>query len=185
MNIKDSALRTAVLKALRDAVDAELSNERTDTFEAVKQLYALTGSKSLDVRLPDGVKVASLSLTIPKAGPKVTDKAKFDKWLMKRYPSAVVKVPARREIASSFGDNVLANEVAFTPDGRALTAEGEIVPGVEYHEAGDPKTFSIRFEKGGRETIGAAWSNGEFAHLMPGMAPATVALPAAPDGGDA
>jgi hypothetical protein len=56
------------------------------------------------------------------------------------------------------------------------TKDGEVVPGVEHRPAGDPKSFSITFEKGtGRQQIAAAWSDGAFGGLLPGIAPATLA----------
>lgn len=169
MTLKDNALRSAILKAISDALKAEVDAGRTELFDELLELHELTGAKSLDVSLPDGRKIASISLAMPKAG--------LDAWIAQHYKGAVIKVPARREISPPFRDELLSR-LTFTPEGVAIDENGEIVPGVEWRAAGAPKSFSIRFEKTGREQIAAAWSDGQFGPLMPGIAPDRPALPA-------
>lgn len=184
MSLKEHALRTAVLKAVSDALKSEVEADRGDLFEELCGLHELTGAKSLDVTLPDGRKVASISLAMPKAGPAITDSAAFDAFIAEQYPQAIIKVPARKEIAESFREELLSRLVAAgNPMGSEMVdaSLGMLVPGVEYHEAGGPKSFSVRFEKTGREQIAAAWSDGDFGPLMPGIAPDRPALPGAVD----
>lgn len=164
-----TALRTAILKALRDAIDEELEAERATTLSEVRQVYEAYGAKSFDVRLSDSTKVASISLAIPKAEAAVTGPAELDAFIEATYPHAMLIVPASRTVSPAFREEFL-RRLEFI-DGTPVTPEGEVVPGVEYRAAGEPKSFSVRFEKTGRERIARAWALGQFGALMPGMAP--------------
>jgi hypothetical protein len=170
MTLKDNALRAAILKAVADGLAAELDAGRSELFAELTDLYDVTGSKSLDVKLLDGAKVASISLSMPKAGPVITDPIAFDEFVREHYPHGIVKVPAREEVSPAFRDELL-KRLTYTPEGVAITEDGEIVAGLEHKPAGAPKSFSIRFEKGGREQIAMAWSDGLLGALMPGIAP--------------
>ena len=102
-SVKERAMRAAVLKCVSDALKAEVDAERGELFADLVNLYEFTGSKSLDVKLPDGkTKVASITLSMPKAGPAVTDRAAFEAWIAERYPHSVVTVPERREVSGAF-----------------------------------------------------------------------------------
>lgn len=173
MSLKERALRAAAMKAVSDALKAEVDSERSELMSELLDMYHDFGAKSFDVRM-DGVKVASIPLSIPKPGPEVVDCAVFDAWVESTYPQAIVSVPASKTISPAFKEHLLGL-ITFT-DTAAISPEGEIVPGVEWRESGDPKTFSIRFEKLGREAIAAAWSDGKLGALMPGIAPALPAV---------
>ncbi len=159
MSIKDAALRTAVLKAVADALKAETDADRGALQQALIDLYDATGGKTLDVRLPNGERVATISLPISQSAWRVTDRAKLKAWCEANRPEWLYEVPAHTEVA----------EAAVL---EAVEQTGEDVPGVTFEEGGTPQSFRVTFEKSGRRAIAAAWSDGVFGHSLPGMAPA-------------
>lgn len=68
MSLKERALRAAAMKAVSDALKAEVDSERSELMSELLDMYHDFGAKSFDVHL-DGVKVASIPLSIPKPGP--------------------------------------------------------------------------------------------------------------------
>lgn len=168
VSLKDAALRTAVLKAVADALKAEAEADRHELFAALVELYKESGAKSLDVRLPDGTKVATISLAIEQSKPVVTDHGALLAWALENRPEWCREIPARTDVAEA----AVFESVEFTPDGQAVTSDGEIVPGVAVTPGGSPRNFSVRFETHGRSAIAAAWSDGRFGGALPGMAPA-------------
>jgi hypothetical protein len=168
MSIKEAALRTVVLKAISDALKAEAEADRHELFDALVDLYEATGGKTLDVRLPDDTKVATISLAIEKAAPEVFDRAALQAWAVENRPEWCNAIPAHVEVS----EKAALEGVEFTPEGIAVTPGGEVVPGLRMKRGGTPKNFSVRFESRGRNAIAAAWSDGVFAGALPGMAPA-------------
>jgi hypothetical protein len=179
MSLKDNALRAAVLKAIADALKAEVDAGRDDLMHELLGLYDATGAKSLDVKVGD-VKVASIPLSIPKAGIEIADADALDAWIADRYPDCLVEVPAKTVVSSVVREAVVKSAVRAFDSGDVMTEDGELIDGLIYKEAGRPKSFSIRFEPDGRNRIAAAWQDGTLGALMPGIAPtAPLALSAA------
>lgn len=180
MSLKANALRAAVMKAISDALKAEVDAGRGELMAELLDLYDATGAKSLDVKVGD-VKVASIPLSIPKAGIAVKDQAAFTAFVDSNYPQAVIVPPTSKQVAAAWQEAYLKECVI--DGGEVIDPNtGEVVPGLEHKEAGRPKTFSIRFEKTGREAIAAAWQDGRLGELMPGIAPtAPLVLPEATD----
>lgn len=168
MSIKDAALRTVVLRAISDALKAETDNDKAALFDAVVDLYEATGSKTLEVRLPDGEKVATITLAIEQSKPETFDHAALLAWAQENRPEWCHEVPARIEVS----EKAAVDGVEFTPEGIAVTPGGEVVPGLRMKRGGTPTHTSVRFEKTGRQAIAGAWSRGEFGDALPGMAPA-------------
>ena len=154
MDIKQRALRTAALKALTDYIMDASKQERGAMMEELLALNELTGSKSLEVKLPTGEQVATVSLAVSKGGFAVYDDRAFAMWVLENHPELVeVKVP-------TINKSRILKEIAET---------GEAVPGVRYEEGGEPKSFSVRFATGGRDTLLNAWYGGELAGALPDM----------------
>lgn len=168
MSIKEAALRTAVLKAVSDALKAEADADRASLQDALIDLYEATGGKTLDVKLPDGTKVATISLAIEHSAPETFDRAALLAWAVENRPEWCHEVPAHIEVS----EKAALEGVEFTPEGIAVTPGGEVVPGLRMKRGGTPKSFSVRFESTGRSAIAAAWSDGVFGNALPGMAPA-------------
>lgn len=166
MNAPDTALRTAVLKTLADDIGGAITADK----ESLRESMTATGSEKTGARLPDGTKVASLSLAGGELAPRITDPAAFRAWVERCHPGELETV-----IRDSFMQAVLSDAKKA---GRALDrASGEVIPGVTF----EPTTPYIRvtFTKGdldGRELIRRAWRDGVI------ELPAMLALPA---GGEA
>lgn len=168
MSIKEAALRRVVLQAISDALKAETDNDKAALFDAVVDLYEATGSKSLEVRLPDGTKVATITLVIDASKPEVFDRAALTSWAVENRPEWCNAIPAHVDVS----EKAAIEGVEFTPEGIAVTPGGEVVPGLRMKRGGKPKHTSVRFEHEGRQAIAAAWSAGVFGDALPGMAPA-------------
>lgn len=168
MNIKEAALRRAVLAAISDALKAESERDKQLVFEAMTGLYDQTGSKVLDVKLPDGTRVASLTLALTGDKTTVTDRAALLEWARENAPEFVHTVPAHDEVSESG----LMETLTFTDEGDAVTASGELVPGIRKVAGGQPSHTMLKFQPNGRQAIADAWASGMFGNSLPGMAPA-------------
>lgn len=191
MNLKDRNLRFALLKAVADAINEELAGERADHLVDLRERYDESGVKSFDVKLPDGTKVAGISLSIPKAATEVTDEEVFTQWCRDNFPTAItehvipaqpaVVLPATPERTVYVVDPKLTATLlkdAKIVDGVPFTKDGLLIEGVEHKPAGDPKSFSVRYETDGRDALAVAYRAGELDHLVAGST-----LPALDSGG--
>jgi hypothetical protein len=185
MNLRDQNTRFSLLKAFRDAIDAELSNEREEHTAELLRLYEESGIKSMDVKLPDGGKVATISLSIPKPTFKITDEQALLDWCQANMPTAVhvdvipeqpeQVIPAVPEhevyrLDQGMVDALLKGAKPVDPSagGLVVDEDGTVVDGVEFVPAGAPKSFSVRYESTGREALAMAYRAGELDHLVAG-----------------
>lgn len=165
MSLREDALRAAVLKAIRDAIDVTYRQVRVGMVLALLDARRDTGLRSLDVELPDGTKVATVSLTQPKPSIRV-DEAGFVAWVGKEHPSEIVP-SVRDAFRRAVMDRLLAvgNDVVDKETGEAVTwAQQTAAP--------EPTTFSLRFAgpagADGRGAIAAAWQAGQLDGYAPG-----------------
>ena len=87
--LKDEALRATVLGALRDLIDGEYTNARGLVLDELVIAWDVLGVKSLDVRLPGGETVATVTLVEPSDEVVVTDRPAFTSWVQRRAPEMV------------------------------------------------------------------------------------------------
>lgn len=175
MSLKILTARTAVLKALRDAIDAELSGSRADVLDGLLDAKASLGVKSVDVTLPDGTKVASVTLTEPKGRIAVTNDEAFARYVLDRWPDEVAMT-----VRSAWQKKLLAR-LKDAGDGDVVDPEtGELVDGVTAYPPADPSSFSLRYADGGRERIADAYRNGQLGELAD-LTPQTPAIPKGSD----
>lgn len=151
--MKALALRVAVLKALADKVADAATNARG---ELLRQM-AEAGAEKVAAELPDGRKVASVSMA---GGNKVTavvvNEAELLAWVKSTRPDEV-----EERVRPSYRKALLED----------LARHGEEVPGVEL---GLSRTYlSNRFTGGGEDVIAEAWARGAL------ELPEILALPAA------
>lgn len=185
MKLKDLNLRIALLKAISDAITEEVANARQAHRDELVERYVDEGTKSFDVRLPNGTKVGAISLTVPKAVTEVTDEELLLKWARENAPDLIEEVtipgvaahfveavPERTEFAlnakriTELLDRVKPVESA---GGEVVDPDtGSLVDGVTYTPGGTPKSFSVRYEEDGREALALAYRAGELSHLVGG-----------------
>jgi hypothetical protein len=159
VNLAEEAARLAVLRELRDRLDDEISQARTAVFADLAAARAAMGMKSADVRLPDGAKLGTVTITEPSDGIDV-DPAGFLAWVQAHHPGEVVpavREPFRRKVIG--GLVIAAGQVIF-----ADTAE--LVPWATVRLAGEPTTFAYRPAKTASAAIEAAYRAGALGHAL-------------------
>jgi len=196
LSLKDANARFAFLKAVSDAIAAEMASNRAEHTARLVERYKDEGTKSFDIRL-GALKVANITLTVPKSTTTVTDMSAFAEWCADNAPDALVMVPGlpaivvpavaayvipptsdRIEVDPKWVTKILAT-TRPADDGAVVTSEGVLVDGVTYADGGDPKSFSVRYETDGRDALALAYRRGELNPLAEGTAlPAIAAAPA-------
>lgn len=170
MTSKQVNLEFLLKKTIADLVNDEITENRKDVFEVLLEQYDDTGSKQFVVKLPNGDKVATFTVTEPKPRERVDDKQLIE-WLIENgYGDQVITktVPAREERAVKTGA-LGAIGAELTDDGYYVTPAGEIVEGIEQVPAERPKSFTVRYaDKLAPARIIRAWRSGELSEVDAG-----------------
>lgn len=165
LTLRDRNLRMTLLNTIADAVADAMKAERVSHLEGLVDLYEASGVKSMDVRLPNGVKVATISLTIPKDSIGVTDEAELIEWAKDNAPwllkeRHVAEVPAQPAYTETVVDpkrltEFLASVKPLSPDSATVVdpSTGALVDGVAHQFGGAPKSFSVRYAPDGKENL--------------------------------
>lgn len=161
MDMQQLALEEAALKTLADVIGDRLKEVKTEMQEALDT----TGASRVEAKLPDGTKVATISMTSPKPTAVVTDPDKFLAWVRENSPANITSRLVT-EVRPAYVTALLAE---MTAAGTAEVADRETgvveaVAGVEI-KATRGRTHSVRPVDGGREAIAEAWRSGALAHL--------------------
>ena len=146
----DLVLPIAVLKVLGDEIAGRIAAQKTQAQTA----FTEWGASRVDATLPDGTKVASVTLSGEggKSASVINPNALLA-WVEDEYPGEV-----EVKIRDSFLKKLLDAAVA---EGRAVDpATGEIIPGITVRDKNP--YLSVRFKDGGRAAIVAAWRAGEL-----------------------
>ena len=162
MTLKDDAARVAVLTAVRDAIDTQLRTMRQTVFHQLNDAHATLGVKSIDVTLPDGTQVASVTIKKPKPRTVVTNTEALTEWVQARHPDEVIPT-----VRPAFLTALLARFVP-TSDGTGDVFDattGELVNGVTAYPAKEPDSFALTWTTAGRGQVADAWRNGDLADL--------------------
>lgn len=159
-------LKKTIADRLKDDVDAD----RAEVFKSLYKIYDELGVKSLSIKLPDGAKVATFTVTEPKATDK-TDDEKLIEWLEDNgYGDQVLTktIPAKK--VKSLKTGFLGAIGAELVGDQYVTPAGEIVEGIKRVPAAKPKSFSVKYEGGetGRQAVLDAWFSGELAGIDAG-----------------
>lgn len=186
MSLRDKNLRIALLKAFVDAIEDELKRERETHRDELVTRYDDEGTKSFDVKLPDGVKVATISLSIPKASTEISDGDALMAWAKENAPELLtvvehpgtpaVRVPAKppwtehqfnlREV------NALIDRLepvdSANPGPVVDPDTGQIVDGVTHTPAAAPKSYSVRYTDTGRADLARAYRSGALGEVVAG-----------------
>lgn len=161
--LKTLALEEAVLNVLEKRVADALKAQRTKVQKALEE----ADTERQAVRLPDGEKVAAISLVDPDPKADVDDEDAFVEWVAKHHPDEVVsRNIIVTEVRPAFRKTLL-DAMNKRKAAEVVTEGGEIVevPGIKLREG--TRTHSIRFEGGdaGRDLVAQAWAAGEYRHL--------------------
>jgi len=172
MSLRDQNLHMALMKAIADAVSGFMGDLREEHLDTLLRYYDDTGSKSLAVNLPDGTKIATITLPEGKEFFEVHDEVAFLEWVKANHPNLLeeVVVPPQPEmrfqrVEPAKAKKFLAGldhegELPFDP------ATGEVPDGVTYKPVGRPKSFQVRYESEGRDRVIAAWQQGDLTQLF-------------------
>jgi hypothetical protein len=156
MSLKEDAARVAVLKALRDTVDAEYEAARQRVLAGLREARHELGLKSMRVTLPDDTPVATVTLVDPRPAVVVVDEDSFTKWVAENYPT---EVETRVQVRSSWQRQFVSRlDASSGPVADPHT--GDVVPGLAAVPAPEPRSFSMRPLPGGIEEITRAWRRG-------------------------
>ncbi|RPE39816.1 hypothetical protein EDD90_2834 [Streptomyces sp. Ag109_O5-1] len=162
-NLKTRALEEAVLNVLEKKVGDALTAARAATQAALED----SDVERQGVRLPDGTKVAAISVVNPDAKPDVSDKDKLVAWVAEHAPGEIVEetITVRRVRPAYL--TALVKTMTERQAAEVVLESGEIVtvPGVTMKEG--TRTHSLRFEGGdaGRALVAAAWASDQLRHL--------------------
>lgn len=172
MNLKEQNLTFLLMKTLADMVKVETDEARAELMTVLLAQYDETGTKAFSVQIPGAEKVATFTISEPKPAVKVQDAALLA-WCRENRPELVEKVehPAveawtEERLTTAAVDTVAAD--CMLTGTSFVTGDGELVDGIEYVPAGRPKSYTVRYEKGGQDRVIAAWRNGELAGIEPG-----------------
>ena len=169
---KERNLVFLLKKTIADIVKGEVDSDRAELTIALLKQYDETGSKSVTIKIPGAEKVATFTLAEAKPTTAVDGSALLE-WCRENRPDLLTTVhhPAQE----AWDETVLADGAAATLAKEAklagtsyITDDGELIDGLEYVPAGCPKSFSVRYEKGGQERIIDAWKSGELGELDAG-----------------
>jgi hypothetical protein len=162
-----AATREAILKTLYDEIGAQLKAVRA---EVQAELDASAGVRQVAAQLPDGQLVAKVSLTDPAPEAKVTDEDAYTAWVRDHHPARPANITRRllTEVRPAFTTVLLAElTAAGVPEWCDEDGVVHTVPGVEIR-ATRARTHSVRFDKGGRDAVMAAWRAGQLtAEVLP------------------
>lgn len=170
--LKERNLEFLLMKTLADVVKGETDSKRTELMEKLLAQFEETGTKSFSIHIPGAEKVATFTIAEPKPGHKVDNDALLN-WCRENRPELVetVEHPATEAWTEAKlrddVEKVITTEYKLAGD-VYVTDEGEPVDGVEYVPAGTPKSFSVRYEKGGQDRVIEAWRSGELSSIEPG-----------------
>lgn len=171
--LKEQNLRFLLMKTLTDMVKTETDAGRAELMEVLLEQFNDIGTKSFSIGIPGAEKVATFTIAEPKPGHKVND-AELLAWCQEHRPDLVETIehpPVDPWTEYKLADGV---EKAITSKYKlagTVYVDEDMVPvdGVEYIPAGTPKSFTVRYEKGGQERVIEAWRSGELGHITPGQ----------------
>ena len=162
MNVTMPAMQAAVLKALLDEISARLDVVKRQTEEA----FTETGATQAVPELPDGTKLATVSLAGGGGTSAYVDSDnELLAWVLKEHPDQVELV-IRDGYRKALLDTAKKEGQPIDP------STGETVPGIAVKPS--KPYVSIRFKPGGKEAVAAAWRAGELAGVDI-VAPAQIA----------
>ncbi|MCX4778117.1 hypothetical protein [Streptomyces sp. NBC_01264] len=165
MSLKDAAAQEAYLKTLLDVIDASYKRQRLEVQKLLDEAARESGTQQIAASLPDGTKIATISLTKGRAEAKVTDEAAFKAWVMANYDTEIERRFVA-EVRGSFRSKLLSQMTAANKNEWADPETGVIhtVPGVAISPA-RARGHSVRMTETGPAEVWAAWRTGQLANI--------------------
>ena len=153
MTLTDLALREAALKTLADTIRDELTVVKREMGAALAE----SGATQAAALLPDGTKVGTSSLSVPRPSARVVDEAAFTEWVADHAPAETETV-----VRPAYRKSLLARMTGAGVPEVADPGTGEItpVPGVEISVGA--RTHTVRLTADGAARIAAAWRDGQL-----------------------
>jgi hypothetical protein len=160
MSLKDAAAQEAYLKTLLDVIDVTYKAKRQEVQQLLDAAAKESGTEKIAASLPDGTKIATISLTRGSAEAKVVDEAAFKVWVLENYATEIERRFVT-EVRGSFLNKLLG---AMTAANSAQWVDPETgvihdVPGVAIKPARS-RGHSVRMTGNGPADVMAAWRSG-------------------------
>lgn len=162
MSLRDTNLRYAALKLIAAMVDDAMKAEKAAHLEALQASAEESDARSWQVRIGDQ-KVAGITLSQSEAKPRITDEEDLADHLALAHPEMVETITRIKPWAQK---QLLDSIVAVTEDG-AVTADGELLPGIEMGQPGTPYQ-SLRWDSkaDGKRVMADAIRGGDLRELL-------------------
>jgi hypothetical protein len=156
--MKELTRKVALLTALKDAVEAELDAARAEARDVIIKAREELGVKSVEVTIPSGEVVATVTVAGGGVAPAVHYEDTFLRWVKENHPTEVVE-----SVRPTFS-KALLGRLEPAGDRWVDSATGEVVDGI----GGRTKSeyISVRFKPEGREAVAEAWRGGEIGALL-------------------
>lgn len=172
MNLKDANLKFLLMKTLADLVKSEVDENRAELFPELMEQFEDNGVKSFTIKVPGAEKVATFTISEPKPATKV-DTAALIQWCEANRPDLLTDVehpPVEAWTQTVLAEGAEAEIMKSCPlvGDKFYDENGAEVDGITYIPAGKPKSFTVRYEKGGQERVLQAWRDGDLASIDTG-----------------
>ena len=172
MSLKDKNLEFLLKKTLADLVKSEVDENRGELFPALLEQFEENGVKSFSIKVPGAEKVATFTIAEPKPATK-TDTAALIQWCEQNRPDLLTDVehpPVEAWTQTVLSDGAEAEIMKTCPlvGEKFYGEDGAEVDGLTYIPAGKPKSFTVRYERGGQERVLQAWRDGDLATIDTG-----------------
>ena len=173
MSIREDNLRIVLIKTFADALGDYLKDARGDHLAQLLAKFEDEGTKSFAVTLPDGSKVANITLPEGKPSDQTVDEAALYEWAEAQggtYTELIPAVAERRvvKVDGPWLAGKLKNAVEGDDGDLIDTATGEVIPGVKRVPGKSPSSFTVTYAKDGREKIATAYRRGLLNNLAEG-----------------
>ncbi|MER7213541.1 hypothetical protein ABT340_41310 [Streptosporangium sp. NPDC000239] len=181
MNAKSTALKVAAAKVLTDIVTAGYEGVRADAEQAFGAARRDTGAKTLDVALPDGTSLGTISILAGPVERKVNASAvaavvaQSENLVEELHPEALadpmliefVRDHMPHLLVSKLPDHALkAAYKAIDKDGCLTSPDGEKVKVAEITQGEVTGKFAYRPSKDAEAAIRKAWEQGDLQNLF-------------------
>lgn len=159
--MKELTRKVALLTALKDAVEAELDAARAEARDVIIKAREELGVKSVEVTVPDGEVVATVTVAGGGTAPAVHYDETFLAWVKENHPTEVVEAVRPAFSKALLGRLEQAGDKFVDPN------TGEVVAGIG--ERLKSEYISVRFKPEGRAVIAEAWRLSEIGLLLAGQ----------------